>query len=1026
MFSDVIVWLGLLFSAVLLLTGCDLFNLSVPKYIDEYTNNAAAEQLEEIHAAGLPDPVILRDNNRIILLPSLDTTLSIRLRNPRGYDLKPQLYEWLNNDWVKLTGTSIYINGVSVETETSAGSDIVRIHLGQTNYGHMFRMKLTLIVNDETQREFLNYPYDIPVIKYNDYPKTPSIVEVTPTGTGTGLTISWNLVDDNDCRGATRFVVSCNGVSETYTRGRTGSVWDNWSGPGIVDEVPLGSGNYKVTAFSSMETTVNAAYTVALAVINEDGLQRNTDNRSQAEGNYIYVVPGGSGSRTGFSWGHALGDVQEAINYAAANGKTHVLIKAGTYYPTSWPNKAFDSNIDDTNPRHKHFSLRNGVTVIGGFAGTETGIIPGGNASQTVLSGDLNKNEIRDDNDALHVFHHPYGLNLTNTAKLQNVTVTGGYASDNSVNNGSNGGGMVNISCDPSINSCIFTGNASAANGGGIFNFASSPVVTDCKFENNESITNGGGMYNASSSNAKLTNCEFSGNISNGAGGGLSSSGSNAILTNCTFTGNDSIGSYGGGIYVTAGTCTMTGGTISGNSASDEGGGIFVGPNGTYRITGGTITGNMIGTDITEKGAGICLYTATSILSIGGGAMINSNNDVFFYNSSAKINIVENFADSVPMESILVTPDNYATTPQRTIITASPPTLLTPANIARFHIRQETSGTNRWAIDSAGKLVMAIASRESGITRYYGALGIAALCAAGSSTNPDVITLRSALITQNETVTVPGGKYIHVLPPAGTSGTNYIIKRTVTDLKAMFSVETGAGLTFGPAGSSGTYGNIIIDGGKNEGMEMWDRGMIKCSGNLTLNYNVTIQSSKHSTSSSNGSGIALVSGALVMNGNSVVCSNDTLQAGAGVYVDGQSTFIMNDNASIYNNTSGGYGGGVATFGTFAMGDNAIIRDNTAVDHGGGVAVDGGTFTMSGNSLVKPDNSNTVSLSRYGGLITISGILTQTIAANIVQGTNFVGFRVLAGNVSENYQKFLYYGNADKIDSNGSIIIVIGP
>jgi len=89
--------------------------------------------------------------------------------------------------------------------------------------------------------------------------------------------------------------------------------------------------------------------------------------------------------------------------------------------------------------------------------------------------------------------------------------------------------------------------------------------------------------------------------------------------------------------------------------------------------------------------------------------------------------------------------------------------------------------------------------------------------------------------------------------------------------------------------------------------------------------------------------------------------------GGGVWVDEYCTFTMKDNASVYNNTAGSYdlsgsGGGVYVLGTFNMyggtvyGNTATGAYPTNIGMGGGVYVDG-VFNMYGGTVYGNDVSN---------------------------------------------------------------------
>ncbi|MBO5254980.1 MAG: hypothetical protein J6B07_04060, partial [Opitutales bacterium] len=92
-----------------------------------------------------------------------------------------------------------------------------------------------------------------------------------------------------------------------------------------------------------------------------------------ARGATYYVVEGGAGNKDGTSWANAYADVQTAIDkayeVATANNPSEVWIAKGTY---------------------KHGSamtMKNGVAIYGGFAGTETSKDQRVAGNNTILDG---------------------------------------------------------------------------------------------------------------------------------------------------------------------------------------------------------------------------------------------------------------------------------------------------------------------------------------------------------------------------------------------------------------------------------------------------------------------------------------------------------------------------------------------------------------------------------------------------------------------------------------------------------------
>ena len=162
----------------------------------------------------------------------------------------------------------------------------------------------------------------------------------------------------------------------------------------------------------------------------------------------IYVKEGGTGSGT--SWADAFGDLQDGLD--DADPCDVIWVAEGTYYPTS------DYGLGIGN-RGKHFRMKNGVKLYGGFPGTGDPDISDRdpNMYETILSGD--------GSNCYHVFYHPDGMSLNASAVLDGCTITAGNA-DYLLNYG---GGMYNEGSSPKVTNCTFTDNSASSRGGGMY-----------------------------------------------------------------------------------------------------------------------------------------------------------------------------------------------------------------------------------------------------------------------------------------------------------------------------------------------------------------------------------------------------------------------------------------------------------------------------------------------------------------------------------------------------------------------------
>jgi hypothetical protein len=261
----------------------------------------------------------------------------------------------------------------------------------------------------------------------------------------------------------------------------------------------------------------------------------------------VRVRKGGLGD--GSSWHDAAGDVQDAITRASlmrAEGEpqAQVWVAAGTYVPSSWPNGG-------THVREKHFALRNGVAVYGGFPADAadgrddcdelSDRDPA--ANPTILSGDLGTVGDASDN-CYHVFFHPAEAALDQSAAFDGFTVTGGNADGND-NVHSLGGGMFNQICSPTLEHCVFSENSASARGGALFNQGGSPQISECRFSGNTTALHGAAVQNIAGSQASFRECILVGNAGpSGCGAMRNESGSSPTVIDCVFLGNQGRGMY--------------------------------------------------------------------------------------------------------------------------------------------------------------------------------------------------------------------------------------------------------------------------------------------------------------------------------------------------------------------------------------------------------------------------------------------------------------------------------------------------
>ncbi|HWL93389.1 MAG TPA: dockerin type I domain-containing protein, partial [Phycisphaerae bacterium] len=242
-----------------------------------------------------------------------------------------------------------------------------------------------------------------------------------------------------------------------------------------------------------------------------------------------------------------------------------VWVAAGTYYPDR-----------GTGDRLAGFRLANGVSLYGGFAGSET-ILSQRDwvANPTILSGDIGVPGEASDNS----YHVILASDRDDTASIDGFIISDGWA-DGSTWPFYVGAGMLSQCSSATVENCVlsdhyaaFVGGAiyseespqnfgnctvrfsTAVYGGGVEHFLSDPYYYFCTFHDDGAEIAGGGVHcNLSAPTFELT--DFLGNYTTGEGGfygGLRAfSGSSPELLNTYFEGNSAV--YGGGLGADTGS----------------------------------------------------------------------------------------------------------------------------------------------------------------------------------------------------------------------------------------------------------------------------------------------------------------------------------------------------------------------------------------------------------------------------------------------------------------------------------------
>ncbi len=258
----------------------------------------------------------------------------------------------------------------------------------------------------------------------------------------------------------------------------------------------------------------------------------------------IYVNAEATGTNTGDSWANAFTELQSAL--AVAEAGQEIWVAAGTYRPDYDPGS--DSHTLD---RSLYFTLKSGVSLYGGFAGTETSRLERDwRTNVTILSGDLLGNDGPDlTNNDENSYHVLEAIDVTDVM-LDGFIVQGGKA--NGTGEGrARAGGLRTANSTITLSNMRFTAND--AGGGGAMYLAASQITMDqVEFIKNNTSSGGGGMWITSSAAVTLTNSLLVENTARNFGGAIyNSSGSQVTVINTTIA-NNSVSS-GGGIFNTNG-----------------------------------------------------------------------------------------------------------------------------------------------------------------------------------------------------------------------------------------------------------------------------------------------------------------------------------------------------------------------------------------------------------------------------------------------------------------------------------------
>ncbi|GAB3999539.1 hypothetical protein GCM10028807_50050 [Spirosoma daeguense] len=615
----------------------------------------------------------------------------------------------------------------------------------------------------------------------------------TLTATTTG-TYSVTGVDSRGCSNTATASVTVNNVptvsisaspSATITQGSsvtltavatgaTAFAWVTGSASSSIVVSLTTSTPYSVTARSGAGCTASASLTITVIPPTCSPI--------------LYVTQQGAGLRDGSSWSNALGanQLQIAINTAAnCGGNRQVWVATGTYKSTTGSDRTLS------------FSMRNGVALYGGFAGTETALTDRpainpvtGQPSSTTLSGDIGSLGNTSDN-SFRVISNPASLSLTTTAVLDGFVITGGAG-------GSLGGGMFNDASSPTIRNCSFVNNSvvvtssSTSRGGAMYNGnGSSPQLTNCSFQGNSisgssgNASYGSAISNFTNSSPLLLNCSFvnnsvSGSANNFGGAMANNVSSNPQLINCSFLNNSAVG----------GTTTR-GGAINNGSSSPQ-------------LINCSFLSNSVSGASTNLGGAIA--NGNTSVQLTNCVLFNNGGNNTFYNTTASVTATYSLLDdtvtgytSDPTD-LTASSSPFASTTSTQLATGSP-----AINTGSNQAYQSAGGP---ATDLAGNARIQQNSIDMGAYEFQSCLATLIL------TNPSETTaVQNSTFSSTFTASSGASPYSFslssgTLPTGLTLTTSGVLSGTPTQTGS-FSITVRAIDANGCSGVSATYTLVV-------------------------------------------------------------------------------------------------------------------------------------------------------------------------------------------------------------------------
>jgi CSLREA domain-containing protein len=559
-----------------------------------------------------------------------------------------------------------------------------------------------------------------------------------------------------------------------------------------------------------------------------------------------------------------------------------------------------------------------------------------------------------------------FEIKSNRSSALYGMTISEGKSTSSDIS----GGGVSNQGT-LAVGECIISNNEAAFGGGGVWNTGVLDITNSTISDNRAPQAGGGGVSN--NGTLSISNSTISGNLTTNYGGGILSS-ERATLTNTTVTNN----------YCRAGSLpNVFGGGIAGFGSTTS----------NFTIHNSLVAGNFCGPEPIREDVSAPLDPRSSfnLIGVGSGGLANGTNGNQVGTSGSPINPLltplQFNGGATPTHALL--PNSPAIDKANSALNSDQRGITRPVDLPATTNATGGNGSDIGAVEVAATehlVVNTLADTNDGVCDAANCTLREAVNAANANADFNLITFSvSGTITLSGTqLTLNSDLAINNLPTntliiSGNNASRIFLvedNRTVALWRLVLadgSDNNKGGAIQQDPGSHLTVDDCLIANSRAQG----HGGGIRSEGTLVVNRGIF-----NGNSAGTGGGISTSSDTRTYISNSTFNANSAGNAGGGINNSGtlvisKSTLfnnssqnfggaIMNftsdaadttlNHVTISSNTTGGYGGGIYSFGTMTIMNTTITQNradsdnDSAVQGGGGINRDRGTLTLH-NSIV---------------------------------------------------------------------------